>query len=236
MLGMNSRVTEHAVYWPRKCSQAAGQSAWLVHPCVINSPLANESPPLFVLSIEASHHQRRPVYLPLQSATHTTSPSFSLPLRRSIHPFWSVSQTTLCLPCLHRKPNRTNLNQLYTNVEMKKKYLFEFRGWILLYRLKGRIMQNSKQNIVENLTLYSEGIKGKIFDLPGKHLFGEPELHSPLPVDFLHPLRPMCHFSESSDWKMGGLQIHPQTHKTKTLCNLEHALLNQKAKIITFIL
>lgn len=97
MMGMNSRVTEHAVYWPRKCSQAAGQSAWLVHPCVTNSPLADESRPLFALSIEASHHQRRPVYLPLQSATHTTSSSFSLPLRRSIHPFSSLSQTALGL-------------------------------------------------------------------------------------------------------------------------------------------
>lgn len=103
MMGMNSRVTEHAVYWPRKCSQAAGQSAWLDHPCVTNSPLADESRPLFALSIEASHHQRRPVYLPLQSATHTTSSSFSLPLRRSIHPFSSLSR--LHSACAEPKQN-----------------------------------------------------------------------------------------------------------------------------------
>lgn len=33
MQGKNSGVTERAVYWPRKCSQAAGQSAWLNPPC-----------------------------------------------------------------------------------------------------------------------------------------------------------------------------------------------------------
>lgn len=75
--GMNSRVTERAVYWPRKCFQAAGQSAWLVPPRVANSSLADESRPLFALSIEASHHQRRAVYLRLPSHTPPPEPSLS---------------------------------------------------------------------------------------------------------------------------------------------------------------
>lgn len=92
----NSGVTERAVYWPRKCSQAAGQSAWLISPRVTNSPLANESRPLFAVSIDASHHQRGAVYLSPPSPTHTTSPSLSI--HPSLAPLPSSSQFVALSP------------------------------------------------------------------------------------------------------------------------------------------
>ena len=84
MEGKNGGVTERAVYWPRKCSQAAGQSAWLVPPSVTNSPLADESRPLFAVSINGSLHQRRAVYLPVHRP-HTQLP-LVLRLPPTLHP------------------------------------------------------------------------------------------------------------------------------------------------------
>lgn len=55
MKGKNSGVTERAVYWPRKCSQAAGQSAWLVPP----------------VSLTAHWPMKAGLYSPFQSTAHT---------------------------------------------------------------------------------------------------------------------------------------------------------------------
>lgn len=115
MEGKNGGVTERAVYWPRKCSQAAGQSAWLVPPSVTNSPLADESRPLFAVSINGSHHQRRAVYLPVHRP-HTQLPLvLRLPPPSSLHPSrllvflslsFSLAAFTICLSVSPKKEGR----------------------------------------------------------------------------------------------------------------------------------
>lgn len=115
--GWGEGVTERAVYWPRKCSQAVGQSAWL-----LNSPLPRPSPPppvsltaywLMKGCLYSAAHtiKRGVVYLPLHR-THTLSQSTSIPSSFSPSSVFtllvSISPTTLSLN-ENRNPGSSNL-------------------------------------------------------------------------------------------------------------------------------
>lgn len=100
MKGKNARVTERAVYWPRKCSQAAGQSAWLLPPVSLTAHWPMKAG-LYSLFQSAAHTiKRRAVYLSLPSPTHTLAlflSSLSEPRSIVPRPFFSLTTFTLCL-------------------------------------------------------------------------------------------------------------------------------------------
>lgn len=75
-------MTERAVYWPRKCSQAAGQSAWLALP----------------VSLTAHWPMKAGLYSPFQSTAHTIKEEpfifpFHRPHTHNFSLFLSLSQT-----------------------------------------------------------------------------------------------------------------------------------------------
>lgn len=65
-----SGVTERVLYWPRKCSQAAGQSAWFLSLVSLTAHWPMKAS-LYSLFQSAAHTiKRRAVYLSLLSPTH----------------------------------------------------------------------------------------------------------------------------------------------------------------------
>ena len=84
----NGGVTERAVYWPRKCSQAAGQSAWLLPPVSLTAHWPMKAGLYSPFQSAAQTIKRGAVYLPLPSPTHPPSLApllLFLPLKAAPH-------------------------------------------------------------------------------------------------------------------------------------------------------
>lgn len=123
MKGKNSGVTERAVYWPRKCSQAAGQSAWLVPPVSLTAHWPMKAGLYSLFQSTAHTIKEEPFIFPFHRP-HTQLPPLSIPLSdsRSISPLFLFLSLHLQFVSLSPKmPSHNKRGQIKppasTNVE-----------------------------------------------------------------------------------------------------------------------
>lgn len=114
MQGKNSGVTERAVYWPRKCSQAAGQSAWLNPPVSLTAHWPMKAV-LYSLFQSTPHTIKEEPFIFPFHRPHTQLPPLSLSqtLDPSLLLSFSAATFTICLSVSKNafgRQKRTNKN------------------------------------------------------------------------------------------------------------------------------
>lgn len=107
----NSGVTERAVHWLRKCSQAAGQSAWLVPPVSLTAHWTMKAG-LYSLFQSTAHSIKEEPFIFPSHRPHTLLPPLSIPLSDSPSISFPLSTSTICLcVCAEMPPHNERTNK-----------------------------------------------------------------------------------------------------------------------------